>query len=234
MSLFFYTEFLKKTLTYNGLKEINEIRKYINKFPLNSSKKDQISFSFTLYDVTTIGVFLLTLFFAFFWLQFNLNIFSLLIIECTLIYISLVYSSIRLAPKKMMNIIYKNLSIPDNDVFILSETKDYYTILFDNDRVEFIMKDTISQIVPNPKYDKIQDFKIENPLDEIKEAFSLKNILTIIGFALAISVLLIFLGASVFLFIRILNPNVQFLIVLLFNNHRHIRSKIPSGNMLRI
>ena len=208
--LLLYAEFLKKVLTYDGLIKINHIKKYRSHFPRNCEIKDQISFCWELFDICILFIFILSLIILFIWIKYNLNIFSLFVIEGTLIYLSLIYSSIRLAPKKMMNLTYKISSLSDNNVFILSESKDYYTILFENDHIEFVMKDTIRQIIPNPEFDNIEDFKIESPVDEIKDAFSLKNIAILFGFALAIFLLGTIIGALVYSFVIILNPLIQF------------------------
>jgi len=207
--LFLYTEFLKKVLTYDGLIKINHIQKYRSHFPRNYGIKDQISFCWELFDICVLLIFILSLFTLFIWIKYNLNIFSLFVIEGTLIYLSLIYSSIRLAPKKMMNLTYKHSSLSDNNVFILSESIDYYTILFENDRIEFVMKDTIRQILPNPEFDNIEDFKIESPVDEIKDAFTLKNIVIIFGFVFVCFLMWAIIGALVYSFVILLNPLSQ-------------------------
>lgn len=195
ISLFFYSELIKTALTYEGLKRINKIKLYESKIPLKFELIDQISFCYTFVDLISIITFLFTLFTVLISFKLNLNIFTVLIIECTLIYLSLIYSSLRLIPKNMVTINYKNKPFPDTDVFVLSESKEYYTILYENDEIEFVMRDIVSQIVPNEKFEKIKDFKIENPLDEIKEILSLRNLLYFIGLSVLFALLVFIVGA---------------------------------------
>jgi len=209
ISLSLYTELMKKALTFEGLKRINEIKLYVSKIPQRNETKDQISFCFAILTLFPMIIFVFSLFTALVWLKLNLNILTLILIECTLIYLSLIYSSISLLPKKMVNVMYETRP-PDKDVFILSESKDYYTVLFKNNKIEFVIKDTVSRIIPNPDFDKVNEYKIENPLDEIKDFFSFKNLLFILGFYFVIMALPLFLGAFVFILIAGYDPLIQF------------------------
>jgi len=200
LSIYFYSKIMKKTSTYNGLVEFDEIKQYERTIPLGLGIKNQISFCLTFFDLYPLILFVFTLFTVLFYLKFNFSIFTLIITECILIYLSIIYSSICIIPKNKITIFYKNKPFPDKDVFLLSESsKDYYTILFDNNRIEFVMRDTISHIIPNEEFNKINEFKAGNPLDEIREIFTLKNFLYLFGFSFFIAGIILILGTFVYL-----------------------------------
>lgn len=214
--LIFYSKLMKVTSTYSGLMEFDELKEYETTNSIGLGIKNQIAFCLTFFDLFPLILFTFTLFIVLFYLKFNFNILTLIITECILIYLSIIYSSICIIPKNKISIFYKNKPFPDEDVILLSESsKDYYTILFDDDRIEFVMRDTVSHIIPNEKFNKINEFKTRNPIDEIREIFSLKNILYLFGLSILIAVIVLLLGTFTYLgAIILLSLFYMFLIIL--------------------
>jgi len=167
ISLILYLELRKYLNTYIGLTQLNELinEKYSQKVIL-SNKKAFIQFIFEQFDSLSSFIFILTFLTLFITFKLNFNILSIILIETILLQIHLIYSSIRLSPKKLHNIKLKSNEKLES-VFILSESpKGYYSVLYPNDEIKFIMKDAILDIFPIQKIKEPLEFKLKNAIDE--------------------------------------------------------------------
>jgi len=147
-----YIFFKKYVNTYEGIKRITTIRDENTQVPFYLANNDElISISFDTINIFTSIIFILTFIVFFIWLKYNLNFLTFLIIEMSLLYLHIIYSTIQLSPKRLCNIKYKpymNHGDETNVFLILDSSKGYYGILSKNDRFVLIMKDGISHIIP--------------------------------------------------------------------------------------
>lgn len=147
-----YILFNKYVNTYEGIKRITSIRDENTQVPFYLANNDElISISFDTINIFTSIIFILTFIVFFIWLKYNLNFLTFLIIETSLLYLHIIYSTIRLSPKRLCNIKYKPYMnhVDESNVFIiLDSSKGHYGILSKDDRFFLVMKDVISHIIP--------------------------------------------------------------------------------------